>query len=109
MLSIRTPNYFANSCAIHSLLNKQDRPDITSQIYQYMVSDSNLPLVVHGITGSGKTSLMAGVAYHVKEKYPLTRMILVIRFIGITPGSFNIRCTLRSICEQVSVSGVTVT
>ena len=74
-----------------------------------MVSDSNLPLVVHGEAGSGKTSIMAGVAYHVKEKYPLSRKTLVIRFIGITPGSFNVRCTLRSICEQVGVCGVTVT
>lgn len=81
---------------------KQDRPDISSQMYEYIVSDSNVPLVVHGEIGSGKTSIMAHVAYHLKEKYPLMQMILVMRFIGITPSSSNIRNTLKSICEQVS-------
>ena len=66
------------------------------------MSKSNVPLVIHGVTGSGKTSIMAGVAYHIKKKYPLTKMIMIIRFIGITPSSCGIRCILRSICEQVS-------
>ena len=68
------------------------------------MSKSNVPLVIHGVTGSGKTSIMAGVAYHIKEKYPLSKMILVIRFVGITPSSSSIRCILRSICEQVSTA-----
>ena len=66
------------------------------------MSKSNVPLVIHGVIGSGKTSIMAGVAYHIKKKYPLSKMILIIRFIGITPSSSSVRCILRSICEQVS-------
>ena len=66
------------------------------------MSETNVPLVIHGVTGSGKTSIMAGVAYHIKEKYPLSKMILIIRFIGITPSSSSIRGILRSVCEQVS-------
>ena len=71
------------------------------------MSKSNVPMVIHGVTGSGKTSIMAGVAYHIKKRYPLSKMILIIRFIGITPSSSSIRCVLRSICEQVSTINCT--
>ena len=59
-------------------------------------------MVLHGQMGSGKTHIMAGTAFGMRERFPLRKMILVMRFIQISHQSFSIRNTLRSICEQVS-------
>ena len=61
-----------------------------------------MPVVIYGELGSGKTHIIAGTVRKLKEKFPLQKMILIVRFIGITPDSFSIRKTLRSICEQVT-------
>ncbi|XP_072178165.1 NACHT domain- and WD repeat-containing protein 1-like [Diadema setosum] len=63
------------------------------------------PYVIHGIGGSGKTSLIAKLFSMSLDRYQGTqenRPKHVIRFIGITPQSSNIRDLLFSICEQIS-------
>ena len=59
-------------------------------------------MVVYGESGCGKTHVMAATAHKMKEKFPMQKMIVAVRFIGITPHCFSIRKTLRSICEQVT-------
>ena len=46
---------------------------------------------------------MAAAAYQLRERDRLKKMAIVLRFLGTTPHSSNIRHTLRSICEQVYI------
>ena len=71
------------------------------KIQSYVNSPSDKPLVVHGLSGSGKTSIMVAAASQLKEKNPVKKMAIVLRFLGSTPHSSHIRHTLSSICEQV--------
>ena len=61
---------------------------------------SNEPLVLHGSSGSGKTSVMAMIA---KEAWSSmkSKPAIVLRFIGTTPGSCSINSLLSSITQQV--------
>ncbi|XP_022788384.1 NACHT domain- and WD repeat-containing protein 1-like [Stylophora pistillata] len=58
--------------------------------------------VLHGESGSGKTSLMAKVAMDVKKWLGGESATVVTRFIGTTPDSSNARSLLHSICQQIS-------
>ena len=99
---------WSHSSSISNVLNRscdptldQDHPGISSYIHSYIDGSSNRPLIVHGPSGSGKTSIMAAAAYRLRQKNPLRKMTIVLRFLGTTPHSSDIRHTLRSICEQV--------
>lgn len=68
-------------------------------IKEYLNTESNqLPLVVYGQSGSGKTSLVAMAARQLKED---TGSAVVIRFLGTTQQSCNIRTVLVSLCQQI--------
>ena len=68
-------------------------------IKEYLNTESNqLPFVVFGQSGSGKTSLVAMAAKQWKED---TGSAVVIRFLGTTQQSSNIRTVLVSLCQQI--------
>ena len=71
------------------------------KIGEYICGESCVPLVVYGQRGNGKTLVMAGAAVRIREKFPLQKTIVIMRFIQITPQATDIRNTLKSICEQV--------
>ncbi len=79
----------------------KDRPGITGKLFEYVGSSCGVPMVLYGEKGCGKTHIMAATAYKMGEKFPMQKMILAMRFIGISPQSHSIRNTLKSICEQV--------
>ena len=58
--------------------------------------------VLHGESGCGKTSLMAKIATKVKKWLGKESTSVVLRFIGTTPDSSDLRNLLQSICEQLS-------
>jgi len=70
--------------------------------------------VVHGRSGSGKTSLLARASKEVGDGWAAeaaaareqgtygTEPIIAVRFCGITPDSSNARALLRSLCEQLA-------
>ena len=58
-------------------------------------------VVLFGESGCGKTSLMAKIAMKVKKWLGKQTASLVVRFIGTTPDSSNVRSLMRSICEQI--------
>ncbi|CAH1787626.1 unnamed protein product [Owenia fusiformis] len=63
---------------------------------------TRVPLVVHGTSGAGKTSLMAALAYRgIKQVQDSTNPVLVVRFCGTTPLSSSGRVLLKSICDQI--------
>ncbi|MFM7057226.1 MAG: AAA family ATPase [Planctomycetota bacterium] len=65
-------------------------------ILDYAAGDSRCPLVVHGVSGSGKTALLARASQEVAK----TRRC-VVRFIGVTPRGSEIRSLLSSLCEEL--------
>ncbi len=66
------------------------------KIRDYLRNVSPWPLVVYGSSGCGKTALLARAFDEIpKTKKP------IIRFIGTTPQSSDIRLLLRSLCQQL--------
>ena len=57
------------------------------------------PVVVYGPSGCGKTSLLAKLGYMVKTWTP--NAVLVIRFLGTTSGTVNVRPMLISVIESI--------
>ncbi|XP_064391895.1 NACHT domain- and WD repeat-containing protein 1-like isoform X1 [Halichondria panicea] len=84
-------------------LGFMDRPPITSRILDYLGGSSMTPLVLHGCVGSGKTSLMAGVACMLGTVSSLKRAAIVLRFIRATPNAQCVRHLLLDICKQLRV------
>jgi len=76
------------------------RVDILTKIEEYLKSDDNHPLAIHGVSGSGKSALMAEASARAQKKHPKTEN--VVRFIGVTPDSSNGRSLLESLCQQLS-------
>lgn len=74
-------------------------------IEQYMLGDSDKPLVLYGEGGCGKTSLLAKSAALVgSEWFPNSKPLNIIRFLGTTPDSSALTPTLISICQQVNLN-----
>ncbi|HUT35333.1 MAG TPA: DUF4062 domain-containing protein [Planctomycetota bacterium] len=75
------------------------RLDVLARINAYLGdSQDNRPLVIHGVSGSGKTALMAHAWLTLTKPEQV-----VARFIGATPGSADLRSLLRSLCEQLGI------
>ncbi len=53
--------------------------------------------VVHGVSGCGKTSFLAKVA----SSLYCDQSLLVVRFLGTSPQSSNMRAVLESVCQQI--------
>ncbi|CAF1186001.1 unnamed protein product, partial [Didymodactylos carnosus] len=73
-----------------------------NQIKSLLVDDNSQYIVIHGISGSGKTSLIAKVAEKVKDWFSNINFVLVLRFIGTSEDSYNIQNLLSSIIKQLA-------
>lgn len=76
-------------------------------IQNYLNTDTNTPLIVHGETGAGKSSIIAAVVKQLLEKTKdheshEKSTILIVRFVGLTTLSCSIKKLLNSISDQVS-------
>jgi len=83
------------------------REDTLEDIHDYIQSssESRSPLVLHGLSGQGKTAVMAVAARHLIGWMSAdTQPISVLRFLGTTPSSSDILSVLRSIITQLSVA-----
>lgn len=76
------------------------RSGILQTIGNYAKGESARPLAVVGASGSGKSALIARAAQQVCEQSPDAEVI--VRFIGATPGSSDIRALLESLCREIS-------
>ena len=78
------------------------RSDVLNAIRELLLSKIRKPLVVYGVSGSGKTSVMAKVQQNACAWLGST-CVTVLRFLGTSPSSSGIRGTLSSICQQLSL------
>ena len=76
------------------------RTEILTDIAKYISASSGIPLVVHGVSGSGKSALMAQAAENARISFPDTEVF--VRYIGATPDSSDGRSLLDSLCRQIS-------
>jgi len=76
------------------------RAEILAQLAGYLATTQKQMIGVIGASGSGKSSLMAYAAEQARRAHPNARVI--VRFIGATPDSANIRLLLQSLCRQMS-------
>ncbi|KAK3608472.1 hypothetical protein CHS0354_010319 [Potamilus streckersoni] len=79
----------------------QGRKEILQDIKSYLRSDYRCPLVVHGQPGCGKTAILSKAAKEVHKWLKGTSVAVVIRVIGVTTASCNIRSLLHGICLQL--------
>ncbi|MCB2231719.1 tetratricopeptide repeat protein [bacterium] len=78
---------------IESFVGRQ-RPLET--IGDYINNQTQGLLVIHGASGCGKTALLARAAQEVApERHP------IVRFIGVTPHTSDIRSLLSSLCQEL--------
>ncbi len=78
------------------------REDLLSSMREYVIQRPGKPLVVHGVSGSGKTSAMAMLVNNVRE-WLGENYVVVFRFLGTSAQSSTIHETLQSITKQVSI------
>jgi len=86
-------------------------------IKNYINYPDSYPKIIYGERGIGKSALMAKAAEEIQIEHPEAETIL--RFVGATPDSLDIKLLLKSLCVQifkafnfarmrrVSLSGVT--
>ncbi|XP_041349253.1 NACHT domain- and WD repeat-containing protein 1-like [Gigantopelta aegis] len=76
------------------------RHDSLEKISHYLVDKSRIPFVVYGQSGCGKTSIMAVAAMSTWDEFD-GNVVVIIRFIGTTPGSSTIGALLTSVTLQI--------
>ena len=65
-----------------------------------MLGQYTKPLIIHGSSGTGKSSMMGMIA-KLANKWFEYRPVKIIRFLGISSQSRSIREVLKCICEQI--------
>ena len=76
------------------------RETTLASISDYLQSQIKRPLVIHGVSGTGKTSVMAAVANQVHH-WLGAETVCMLRFLGTTPASSTVRGLLISISLQL--------
>lgn len=80
----------------------QDYSKLLDRIKNYMTSQENSPLVIHGQRGSGKSSLVA-MAANASPSWSGSEVAVIVRFLGTTHLSSRVHQLLYSICLQLCV------
>ncbi|XP_046361543.2 NACHT and WD repeat domain-containing protein 2-like [Haliotis rufescens] len=82
------------------------RAPMIQSIRGYLEAQTDQALVVHGESGSGKTSLMSKAVSVVSEVVSQNenemKMVTVVRFVGTTPESSSSHQLLYSVCHQLA-------
>lgn len=77
------------------------RENTLDKIENYVLNDkTNEPLVIYGISGMGKSSLMAQAINNTSKLFEKDN--LIYRFVGATQNSTTIRSLLISICDELA-------
>ena len=77
------------------------RRDALRQIQRYLDSSNRHPLVVHGVSCCGKSALVAKAVTDHKSR--VTSHEIIVRYIGATPASSDIRSLLEGLCKEITL------
>ena len=69
-------------------------------IQQYISEERCYPLLVYGLSGTGKSALMAKTSEEIKKRYP--HAVILRRFIGVTAASFELKTLAEGLCEELN-------
>lgn len=75
------------------------REDSLENIQKYLQDNHPIPLLVHGVSGTGKSALLAKASAEAEKQFP--HAVIIHRFIGVTPASFDMGTLLASICKEI--------
>ncbi len=74
---------------------------VLARIDQYLQSpETDRPLLIFGAGGTGKTALVAKAVIEARRRHP--EAMVIMRLIGVTPGSVEVRSLLEGVCEQIA-------
>ena len=76
------------------------RQDLMTNIRDVLSKTTMKPLIVHGVSGSGKTSVMAMLAKNASE-WLQREFVIILRLLGTSGQSSGIHATLQSVSRQV--------
>ncbi|XP_033746900.1 NACHT and WD repeat domain-containing protein 2-like [Pecten maximus] len=86
--------------------NFHGRSDILAAVKEYLLSETDQPLVICGGAGSGKSSVMAKIALDINVAIQnndlAMRTSIVCRFLGKTQKSLSAQQLLYSVCHQLA-------
>jgi hypothetical protein len=84
------------------------RQDVLERIKDYLADpQANRPLVIQGVSGCGKTALMAKAVLDLDQSaIGNSKQAIVSRFIGATPGSSDLRTLLGDLCRELGVQEI---
>ena len=103
-------NFLVTEVAQHWHLAKkrcdvfEGREDLLLSVENYLKDkSSNIPCIVYGCSGSGKTAVMSKILERLsKGTTGIKNSIIIPRFLGTTPLTSNVHQLLVSICTQLS-------
>jgi WD40 repeat protein len=95
-LEIEAHETFAHDRAMHFT----GRKTVLGAIGDHIRGGESRPLVVRGLSGCGKSAIIAKASAQANAEMP--GAVLIQRFIGVTPDSSNGITLLHSLCEQLS-------
>lgn len=75
------------------------RAKLLKKIAGHVRSNNSRPLMLHGESGSGKSAAMAQASFDCANE--LSSGVTVVRFIGATPATTDVRTLLDSVCRQI--------
>jgi len=78
------------------------REDSLARIRTYRQGDDRHPLVLHGVSGVGKSALMAKAVGQRSEVGGQSPEV-VVRYIGATPPSSDLRALLEGLCKEITL------
>ncbi|RNA01612.1 NACHT and WD repeat domain-containing 2-like, partial [Brachionus plicatilis] len=94
-----------HACFCNETVSKfHGRADILQEIQKYLLDASNnIPYVLHGESGCGKTAILAKIASEIFKIVPdPDNYCVLLRFLGTTPISSDIIKTFQSLIRQLS-------